>query len=200
MKFKNYILAICILISSSSLAQIDVNLSVCGTESFSVVGTDGTGRNIYNNGTVSFAIQWNNTASQWEIVQLPSTVWFTNSFASSPNPPCFGTGTWITVNASCGNIDATTGTCQTVLTGIDVAYYNSLINVYPNPSSGIFSFEGISIGNTIEIFNVLGKLVATSYSENSLSTIDMTGFERGVYFYSVKNKTEIVKKGKLILQ
>ena len=201
MKFKNYILAIFILISTSSLAQIDVNLSGCGTETFTVVGTDGTGRNIYNNGSGTFAIQWNNTASKWEVVQLPSTVWFTNSFASSPNPPCFGTGTWITGDTICGNIDATTGDCQTILTtGLDVAYNNSRINIYPNPSSGIFNFEGMLIGNTIEIFNVLGKLVAVYYSEKSLSTIDMNGIERGVYFYSIKNKAEIVKKGKLILQ
>ena len=68
MKFKNYILAIFILISTSSLAQIDVNLSGCGTETFTVVGTDGTGRNIYNNGSGTFAIQWNNTA--W----VPATI------------------------------------------------------------------------------------------------------------------------------
>ena len=189
------------LISASSYSQIDINLSVCGSNTFTVAGVDGTGRNIYNDGAASFTIQWNNTASQWEVVEIPSTVWFSNTFASTPNPPCFGTGTWVTIDPQCGDIIATTGDCQTsITTGIDENNYKENINVYPNPSFGIFNFEGVLEGNTIEIFNVLGKLITVFDSESDISTIDMSEKNKGVYYFRIKNKTTIVKKGKLVLQ
>lgn len=79
------------------------------------------------------------------------------------------------------------------------------INVFPNPSSGIFSinipFEGDN-ESTLEIINSLGQPVVVS-AENTTGAlqkeIDLTGYASGIYCIVVTSGTN-VWKGKVILK
>jgi hypothetical protein len=200
MKNKYFILLIFIFSQFTGYSQtISVTLSSCGTVLFHTVGVDATGRNIFNDGAGSSAIKWNTVSSRWEIVVLPSTVWNANTFASSPNPPCASTGTWQTIGPGCGNVTNITGSCQTtILTDINDIAFNNNINVFPNPSNGLFNFSGLKNENSIEIFDITGRLVLHTISNESLYVIDLTEKDRGVYFYRITDKNnKKVKQGRL---
>jgi len=68
----------------------------------------------------------------------------------------------------------------------------SLIQLYPNPTvSGIFFIEGYSIdlsGQVIKIIDSRGRLVKVITSNGSKTTLDLSEYERGVYFVEVGNK------------
>ena len=92
---KNYVILMLFLLTNlASFAQITFTLSVCGSNTFNMTGVDITGRNMYVDAG-SFVVRWNSSLTRWEIVQLPSTVWYYNTFASLPDPPCATTGTWV---------------------------------------------------------------------------------------------------------
>ena len=200
MKLKFYILSFSLLISTIGFAQVTVDLSICGPNTFTVSGVDNTGRNIYTDANSFATIEWNDAASQWEINVVTPGLWFTNSFASSPNPPCLTTGTWITVDPQCGNVSGVSGDCQSTITSVGELDNNNSIHIFPNPSSGTFNFDGMEAGNTVEIINILGTLVMEAKTETGSSKIDMNNKDKGVYFYRVKHKNTVVKQGKLVLQ
>ena len=59
------------------------------------------------------------------------------------------------------------------------------IKIYPNPSSGIFTFTGAT--GQIEVFDIYGRPVLTTKE----SKIDLSNFPRGVYTVKVQ---EVVSK------
>ncbi|MFA7081286.1 MAG: T9SS type A sorting domain-containing protein [Bacteroidales bacterium] len=64
------------------------------------------------------------------------------------------------------------------------------INVFPNPSSGIFQIEGEV--SYIKVFNNLGKLIL---SNKNVTTIDLTNFGKGMYYAKIQtvNGSSVVK-------
>jgi len=77
--------------------------------------------------------------------------------------------------------------------------FNSL-NVFPNPSTGVFTMGGLEKENTIEIYDVVGKLVYQTISKDSSVAIDLKGQEHGVYFYKVVNPlTKATLTGKMLV-
>jgi len=66
------------------------------------------------------------------------------------------------------------------------------LNVYPNPSSGIFTLEISSSENlSIEIRNVIGQVIFSSEEKNIdgnlKKQIDLSGQSSGIYFLEVKS-------------
>jgi hypothetical protein len=64
------------------------------------------------------------------------------------------------------------------------------INIYPNPSRGIFTFafEGTPnfVSKNIEVYNMLGEKVYSQFTiHNSPFTIDLSSQPNGFYFYRV---------------
>jgi hypothetical protein len=78
-----------------------------------------------------------------------------------------------------------------------------VIDIYPNPNSGVFIVNGIRQEQLIEIYNVLGEKV---YSQpftihNSQFTIDLSSQPSGIYFYRILNENSgLVGEGKVIVQ
>ncbi|MCD4681587.1 MAG: right-handed parallel beta-helix repeat-containing protein [Bacteroidales bacterium] len=79
-------------------------------------------------------------------------------------------------------------------TGINENYQTSVINVYPNPSSGRFTLES-SIVNIykIEIYNVIGERIyeTTNMKKQSSNEIDLSCSPKGIYFVRIYNGTII---------
>ena len=74
------------------------------------------------------------------------------------------------------------------------------IAIYPNPSNGLYTVE-LSNETTasIEVYNVLGKLVQSIPQADSKTMIDLTGFPKGVYLVNIFSNGEQTSK-KIILE
>ncbi len=72
-----------------------------------------------------------------------------------------------------------------VVTGIN-DIKNSNIKIYPNPTNNIINIEGLTKNenNTIQIFDVQGKLVITK-TINEKGTIDLSELNKGVYVIKI---------------
>ncbi|MFI5218854.1 MAG: T9SS type A sorting domain-containing protein [Bacteroidia bacterium] len=202
MKLKYFILILFIFIQFAGYSQMTITLSICGPNTFTVIGTDATGRNIYHDGGASFSVQWNIAAGQWEIVEIsPALVWHANTYPSTPNPPCFGTGTWQLINDpyACGTVTDITGSCQTTVTGIEEVIISNDITVFPNPGYGQYNFSGLVKENSIEIYDLAGRLVLQTVATSSLCSINLSGKDKGVYWYRIMDENKKIKLGKLIV-
>lgn len=69
------------------------------------------------------------------------------------------------------------------------------LNIYPNPTSGIFHLSSENQVSHIEIFNLQGQKVFETSTFNTLEQIDITNQPQGVYFtkISFKNNQQVLK-------
>ena len=77
---------------------------------------------------------------------------------------------------------------------------SSSVLVSPNPSRGQFNFTGLEKESTITIYDIMGRSIAETLSNNSGKTIDLTGKDKGIYFYKIVNSKKIIQQGKLIIE
>jgi hypothetical protein len=76
-------------------------------------------------------------------------------------------------------------TCGVV--GVDEPVENNLLNIYPNPNSGIFTIdiENLNEANLV-IYNLSGQIVLQKKLTQNLTSIDLTKFAKGMYFVKVQ--------------
>lgn len=84
--------------------------------------------------------------------------------------------------------------------GIKENFIKSPLNISPNPSTGQFTFEGISENFSIEITDLAGRIIYTGQLDESKNSINLQDKTSGVYFYKIRNKENKVQQGKLILE
>lgn len=72
------------------------------------------------------------------------------------------------------------------------------LNIYPNPSKGVFNIELKDIGKnaSLEVFNTMGTRVI---SQPYKSEIDLSSQPKGVYFIKVTDK-ERMNTSKIIVE
>lgn len=75
---------------------------------------------------------------------------------------------------------------------------DSQLVVYPNPTTGLFYFNGLQGESTIQLFDNQGKLLKEMQVENGKS-IDLSDYTNGMYYYTILNATERIQ-GKVLLQ
>jgi alpha-tubulin suppressor-like RCC1 family protein len=107
--------------------------------------------------------------------------------------------------------DGTSGT-----TNIPVLVMDSCINtaslsdvtnpiqavIFPNPSTGLFNLQlsgSFSTVKTIEVYNLLGKVVYSTKFMSSDTIIDLSAQAKGIYYYTLQNNNQVVKTGKIVL-
>ena len=77
-----------------------------------------------------------------------------------------------------------------VATGINaVGSENPIINVYPNPTNGVFNVDFANTSN-IKVINTLGVIVyeeKLDQTSNGTKNINLTSFANGIYFITVSN-------------
>lgn len=74
------------------------------------------------------------------------------------------------------------------------------IDVFPNPSSGVFYFNLTEFGDShLLIKDIKGRLILSKHLTQNDATVDMNEFTRGVYFYELSNGSKMYF-GKLILK
>ena len=78
--------------------------------------------------------------------------------------------------------------------------FNNAATIFPNPSSGKFTFSNLEIGNTVEVFDVSGKLIYQIIAKENEVMINLEGKEKNIYTYRILNGKTILKQGKLLLK
>ena len=69
---------------------------------------------------------------------------------------------------------------------------NSIFNVYPNPTNGLFTIElDDNEKYDVAVNNVLGQTVYSTNTDGMNTTIDLSNFDKGVYNVELKNKNAI---------
>jgi sugar lactone lactonase YvrE len=77
----------------------------------------------------------------------------------------------------------------------DIVTSSELLNIYPNPSYGLFNIniENSSSNQQIEIYNILGqKLFYTNLNSNGITEINIGTRSAGIYLYKVVTTNGIV--------
>jgi len=94
-----------------------------------------------------------------------------------------------------------------VTAGIDNLQANQeAVNVYPNPSNGVFTIQTKSEelrGKSIEVYNVLGEKVYSNYqiTKSSNYQIDLSFQPNGVYLYRILDPNgNLIGSGKEVIQ
>ncbi len=62
------------------------------------------------------------------------------------------------------------------------------LNIYPSPTSGSFTLNGISKGQTIELYNYLGQKVLSTISYQPSVNINISTMPDGIYLIKIQNK------------
>ncbi len=81
-----------------------------------------------------------------------------------------------------------------------IRFSNGSVQVFPNPASKKVHFqlrETMTAG-AVEVYNASGQLVdATPLSRTNRASLDVSAYERGIYFYKLRNAQEtIIETGK----
>lgn len=86
--------------------------------------------------------------------------------------------------------------------GVAEAASNVSASVYPNPVSDKLYFEtNTNTAKTITVMDIAGKVVATLSTTEEKAELDVTTFNKGLYFYDIKTATgEVLKSGKFNVQ
>jgi len=87
--------------------------------------------------------------------------------------------------------------------GVNQISDNTEINVYPNPSHGVFNFV-MPNNNTayqLRVYNVLGQEVTTSIINSGKGVVDLSSQSKGVYIYKVLSETGTpISTGRLVVE
>ena len=86
------------------------------------------------------------------------------------------------------------------LTHVDEASPDRKLAVYPNPTSDIFYLElDESFSGTYTIYNNIGFKVQSGKFHNSQALqFDLTEYESGIYFVSIRNEMEVLASVPLV--
>ena len=119
----------------------------------------------------------------------------TNTANPSANPTTTTTYTLtITDSLGCSSKD------QIIVTVINCVGINEVKNevslqIYPNPTSGIFTIQSSEKNYTIEIINLLGEKIYSSTINSNKSEIDLSKQPQGIYFIKMNSvKGTSIKK------
>ncbi len=94
------------------------------------------------------------------------------------------------------------GLCVPVTTGLGNAGMNNTIRCYPNPSTGIFYFEGenLSVAPILFIvYDISGKIVDQKLIDKGEIKFEYTAKHKGVYFFTLTSPTRRIQYGKMVV-
>lgn len=182
----------CQKVGSYYVAPISCNLSV------SITGTNSSTNSIFTgSGSASISISggnppyettWNTGASSESISNLSIGTYAV--FVVEKNNPLCAIWSYYTVYGPDGGPNAT----------VDNPSENSSIEIYPNPSSGMFSVKSETQISSIEIMNLFGKTIYSAQINSNKADIDLRNEAKGIYFYKITSGNVILKTGKIITE
>jgi hypothetical protein len=83
--------------------------------------------------------------------------------------------------------------------GVDSAIRDRVINVFPNPSHGVFSFSSLQAGDEIVVNTISGIHILSQQCFSGQNVIDLTKQPRGLYFAKIYSNGVLVATKKIII-
>ena len=118
------------------------------------------------------------------------------SSLTSPSYSYAAAGTYtvcLELTTACGVLDVCNDVTVTENTTGLAALNSESVVVYPNPSNGVVNFKVTSANvASIEILDVVGKVITTRRVVSELTTFDLSELYNGTYFYRVKDANDSV--------
>lgn len=93
--------------------------------------------------------------------------------------------------------------CLETVVGVEEIENGKTVLFYPNPTSGLVNLEvNTPVGHHLDlsIINSMGHVMGSYQIHTDKIQIDLSDYSNGLYFYRIKNKDNIVMKGKFIKQ
>jgi len=88
------------------------------------------------------------------------------------------------------NVIFTTEDCSSV--GVE-DYSQTGLSIYPNPASSILTIETNRLGQfNIEITSLNGQLIYSNKIEGPTHQIDISSFQKGLYFITIRSRDYVV--------
>ncbi|PBQ31867.1 hypothetical protein CNR22_08820 [Sphingobacteriaceae bacterium] len=129
-------------------------------------------------------------------------MWNTNATSNSIVVSPLVNTTYSVTGKSPDNCSASTSIVQNVSECTAVEKINSNIQtlIYPNPNKGAFNIELNTQGNfNADIFNALGERVYSAKLDKGTTHIALNQI-KGIYFYVILNGSQILERGKIIIE
>jgi hypothetical protein len=98
-------------------------------------------------------------------------------------------------NWASGSAVTTGNTCPLVLSS-DNFTQNSLV-VYPNPTKGFINIQSLETVS-VEVYDMIGKLILSKQIENEFQNLDLTNFPTGIYLLKATNTNGFTQTHKII--
>lgn len=136
-----------------------------------------------------------NTTYRWEVFETTDNIPLYLFGRNNSNP--YALGNYFQNDSSFPGVDAEDWTVNVQANLSSELFEKEKISVYPNPSNGVFTIENKNIV-LFEVFDLTGKMIKTSTTSSSISSIDLTSFETGVYFAKLTNDKNEVSCIKLL--
>ncbi|GAL82045.1 hypothetical protein JCM19274_2756 [Algibacter lectus] len=73
-------------------------------------------------------------------------------------------------------------------------------NIYPNPSTGKFSFKNLKDTDAIKVYSAQGKLILDQKVSNSDTSINLEGHPAGLYLVIMQYNNQTIQSKKLIIK
>jgi len=107
---------------------------------------------------------------------------------SVPNTT-FNTGEWDVLPA---NTFDDVGTHTSTLSTKNIVFES--FKMFPNPTNGNRLYFSVTENATINVYNILGKLIQTSEVTKSKNSIDISKFSKGVYLLKINSNKQFITK------
>jgi len=155
--------------------------------------TDSSGYIIAQNGSLTNASTYN---TEIEIPSADECYTFTINDSYGDGICCqYGTGSYSITDDSSnvifsgGEFSSTESTIFRVgeTLGINPVFENDL-NIFPNPSNGVFTIKSSINNSTYKIYNLIGQHVKSGSINNGSNLIDLRNSTDGVYFITIQTE------------
>jgi hypothetical protein len=100
----------------------------------------------------------------------------------------------VTLEHPCGTRQATQPILVSYPTGVEPVA-GAAVEIFPNPTTGLVNVTNTHSGQPILVTGVTGSLTRTYQARDGVTTIDLTGYTKGVYLIQYNGKTiKVMKK------
>ena len=210
--------SVTVLISPLPQIAIQGETDICSGESTVLTATGGNSY-LWSNGSSEESIEVSR-ASTYQVIgynedgceskaSVTVNVWqpAESEFSVTTSDSCYKwndsvyckSGDYIQVLKTVYGCDSVVTLHLTITVGIDNYAGKNALKVYPNPTYGLFTIEGVEV-DRIQLFDVYGKLLKNSVLSDGEHQIDMSDFTNGVYILKAYYHNNVVGVKKIIKQ
>jgi hypothetical protein len=74
------------------------------------------------------------------------------------------------------------------------------MTVYPNPATGMFYVKGATVGNSIQVYDMLGQCVYIGIISGAVQAVTLGKEATGIYTYRISDNNNSIRQGKITMQ